>query len=279
MTTRLHRLRLVLVAPLLAIACGDDGDDTGGDTQASESSSSGGPTTTATTMSTTISGSESGTTDAMTSGPIEGTSGSEGRSGPDPDGSSSDSGSSGTAACEGMTFFASSVGSGRSGGNLGGIAGADATCQALADAAGQGGCTWQAYLSSADEDARDRIGAGPWFNAAGDMLAADVDALHAEGFEPNDIAGLIVDENGAAIPGGEHDILTGSEADGTVLDGATCDDWTSASGGAARVGHSDIPANPQFSRSWNSAHDAPGCDPESLAMVGGAGRLYCFAID
>ncbi|MBC8071244.1 MAG: hypothetical protein IAG13_23165 [Deltaproteobacteria bacterium] len=176
-------------------------------------------------MSTTISGSESSTTEPMTSGPIEGTTGSESTSGPDPDGSSSGSSSSG------MTFFAS-------------------------------------------------IGAGPWFNAAGDMLAADLDALHARGFEPNDMDGLIVDENGAAIPGNEHDILTGSAADGTVQDGATCDDWTSASpDGAARVGHSDIPSNPEFSRSWNSAHDAPGCDADSLASVGGAGRLYCFAID
>jgi hypothetical protein len=277
------RLANVLVVPLVLTACpADDDEETGGGSGSSESSGTSSLTTT-TSMSTTLTTSDTSTTMPSTTTDATEDTGSTGEgSGTDPDSSSggSDDSSSGSAACTGMTFFASSSGSGDNGGNLGGTAGADATCQALADAVGQGDCTWHAYLSTADEDARDRIGAGPWFNFDGDILANDVDALHARGFQPNgDPDQLIFDENGSAIPGNEHDILTGSQANGTLLDGSTCDDWTSDTGGAARVGHSDIPENPQFSPSWNSAHDTPACDPDSLAMVGGAGRLYCFAID
>jgi hypothetical protein len=178
-----------------------------------------------------------------------------------------------------MSFFATSVGSGENGGNLGGLTGADATCQALADAAGQGSCTWHAYLSDSTEDARDRIGEGPWQNANGDVIAADVDALHVDGLSNGDPQ-HVLDENGQEVPGPEHDILTGSQEDGTLLEGSTCDDWTSDTADfVGRVGHSDIPMNPQFSPSWNSAHDAPGCRPQDLEQVGGAGRLYCFAVD
>ena len=196
-------------------------------------------------------------------------------------GSSGTSGasSSGAAACEGMTFFATSAGSGALGGNLGGLRGADAICQTHADAVGQGDCTWRAYLSTTAEDARDRIGSGPWQNAMGDVIAADVESLHADGLSNGDPQ-HVLDENGQEVPGDEHDILTGSNEDGTVLEGSTCADWTSDSqDDAARVGHSDIPDNPMFSPSWNSAHDTPGCRAQDLDQTGGAGRLYCFAID
>lgn len=178
-----------------------------------------------------------------------------------------------------MSFFATSTGSGGLGGNLGGLAGADAICQQLAEAVGQGGCTWHAYLSTTDEDARDRIGSGPWQNAMGDVIATDVESLHADGLSNGDPQ-HVYDENGEAIPGNEHDILTGSNEDGTLLQGSTCADWTSnEQDDVARVGHSDIPQNPKFSPSWNSAHDTPGCREQDLDQVGGAGRLYCFAID
>jgi hypothetical protein len=180
--------------------------------------------------------------------------------------------------CEGMSFFATSVGSGEMGGNLGGLAGADAICQGLAEAAGQGACTWHAYLSDSTEDARDRIGAGPWFNFAGDMVAADVETLHDPGLSNGDPQ-HVLDEMGNEVPGPEHDILTGSQEDGTLLADTTCDDWSSNTDDfVARVGHSDIPGNPMFSPSWNSAHDTPGCSAQSLEQTGGAGRLYCFAI-
>ena len=159
------------------------------------------------------------------------------------------------------------------------LEGADATCHALAEAVGEGARTWHAYLSASTEDARDRIGAGPWYNAAGDMVAADVASLHADGLSNGDPQHML-DENGNEVPASEHDILTGSQEDGTLMEGSTCDDWTSDGGGEqARVGHSDIPMNPMFSPSWNSAHDTPGCGAEQLEQVGGAGRLYCFAID
>jgi hypothetical protein len=178
-----------------------------------------------------------------------------------------------------MSFFATSVGSGRNGGNLGGLEGADAICQGLADAVGQGTCTWHAYLSSSTEDARDRIGAGPWLNANGDMIAADVDALHNDGLSNGDPQ-HVLDENGVEVPGNEHDILTGSQEDGTLLADSTCDDWTSdTSDFVAQVGHSDIPDNPMFSPSWNAAHLSQGCSAQDLQSTGGAGRLYCFAVD
>lgn len=196
------------------------------------------------------------------------------------DGSGSAGSSTGGAvACEGMSFFVTSVGSGAVGGNLGGLVGADQTCQTLAMAAGQGACTWRAYLSTTDEDARDRIGEGPWMNAAGDVVAADLTALHTDGVS-NGKPMHMMDENGASIPAAEHDILTGSEEDGTVTDGGTCADWTSDGGNdGARVGHSDIPGNPAFSPSWNAAHTVGGCSQQNLISTNGAGRLYCFAAD
>ncbi len=189
------------------------------------------------------------------------------------------SGSTGSVeACEGMSFFATSEGSGKAGGNLGGLEGADATCQALAEAAGQGACTWRAYLSTSAENARDRIGTGPWQNFDGDVVAADVDALHDDGL-PNGMPQLVMDEYGAAVPGNEHDILTGTMENGMLLANATCDDWTDGTDQSeAGVGHSDIPNNPNFSPSWVQAHVVGGCAPNNLSSTGGSGRLYCFAL-
>lgn len=269
--------RTTVLLLLLAGCPGDDGgggDGTDGSTGATTMSTMSGATTTPSTSS----GS------ATTVEPTSSESGEQTSTTTMPPGTSSESGegsgsTTSTTTCEGMTFFATSVGSGKNGGNLGGLEGADATCQMLADAAGQGGCTWHAYLSSSTEDARDRIGSGPWFNFAGDMIAADVDALHMDGLSNGDPQ-HVLDENGMEVPGDEHDILTGSQEDGTLLADTTCDDWTSNTEDfVAQVGHSDIPGNPMFSPSWNSAHDTPGCSADSLESTGGAGRLYCFAID
>ncbi len=176
-------------------------------------------------------------------------------------------------------------------GNLGGLAGADATCQRLAAAVGQGNRTWRAYLS-AERDAttgqavhaRDRIGSGPWYNANLVLVANSVTELHAR---PGDAA-LFVDERGVRINGqwtgsptpNEHDILTGSNADGTVAAGLTCSDWTANSASqAAQVGHSDGLGPNQSTTgslsSWNAAHASQSC--ENTAPRGGAGRFYCFA--
>lgn len=181
-----------------------------------------------------------------------------------------------------LSFFVSSVGSGELGGNLGGLEGADARCQQLADAAGAGSKSWRAYLSTTAENARDRIGDGPWYNASGDRIADGVDGLHTDGLK-NGEPQHMMDELGAPVPQIEHDILTGSDSEGRLYrmdDGRpnNCSDWTlSVSSIGPRVGHSDIPP-PQFSPSWNDAHTAPGCDQRSFNRAGGAGRLYCFAL-
>lgn len=192
-----------------------------------------------------------------------------------------------------LSFFVTSVGTGSIGGSVGGLAGADAFCQTLAAAAGAGDKTWHAYLSSSSEDARDRIGTGPWYNARLQEIAADVDSLHENGIprllwgvtEDPDGEGLVIDENGGLVPLTEHDIVTGSTAEGTLSAGRTCLDWTSASeSDVAQVGHSDI-APPGFMiegvdiQSWNSAHDTVSCTEQGLAERRGAGRFYCFAID
>lgn len=190
----------------------------------------------------------------------------------------SDNGATGTT---GLSFFVTSTGSGAEGGNLGGLAGADAKCDMLATAVGVGDKTWRAYLSTSDVDARDRIGDGPWMNADGEMVAASVAALHADGLSNGDPQHMM-DENGRVVPVNEHDIFTGSDSDGRLYVGDngedTCGNWTLSTGTPGpRVGHSDIPSNPMFSPSWNNAHTAPGCDQQNINMVGGAGRLYCFA--
>lgn len=189
-----------------------------------------------------------------------------------------------------MGFFITSVGIG-DGGNLGGLAGADAHCQALAEAAGAGHRTWAAYLSTQGEgavNARDRIGSGPWANAKGLIIATNLDSLHYDNSNINWEHAL--DENGnqfdSRIDGDydttEHDILTGTQLDGTAFpagEDRTCNNWTSNNEGSAMVGHADrysfdVPGSP-----WNTSHATPGCTQEALISVGGAGLLYCFATD
>ncbi|MBL4632743.1 MAG: hypothetical protein JKY56_02660 [Kofleriaceae bacterium] len=180
-----------------------------------------------------------------------------------------------------MSFFVTSTGSGASGGDLGGLSGADAKCQNLANSAGGGSRTWHAYLSTGSvgpgpaEHARDRIGTGPWRNQQGDIVASTVANLHANGLKID----VIFSEHGDLIPSSEHDILTGTGTDGNVSDASqTCDNWTNGGvNSQAQVGHADIPVN-NSKESWNSQHSG-SCDQASLAGNAGAGRLYCFAID
>ncbi len=188
-----------------------------------------------------------------------------------------------------MSFFVTSVGSG-AGANLGGLDGADAHCGVLAEAAGTTGRTWRAYLSTQEDgkrgvSARYRIGTGPWYNANGELVAVDLDELH---LSPNIIKRTAVDENGNSVNGvgdspNEHDILTGSLADGMAYfpwDKAdkTCSNWTSeAADGSAQVGHHDRHGGGNVS--WNSAHGSRGCGAADLPKSGGAGLFYCFAAD
>ena len=178
-----------------------------------------------------------------------------------------------------MSFFITSVNIGK-GADLGGLAGADAHCQSLAEAAGAGGRTWRAYLSTSSVNARDRIGEGPWYNARGVEIAASVEELHADN---NLTKETQLDEKGATVNGrgdspNRHDILTGSNADGTAS-GATCDNWSSSGGGNARVGHHDRTGGGSDPTSWNSAHDSRGCSQSNLQGTGGDGLFYCFAAD
>ena len=186
-----------------------------------------------------------------------------------------------------MSFFVTSAGPGK-GGDLGGLEGADAHCQALAEAAGAGGKTWRAYLSTSGEgavNARDRIGSGPWVNAKGVEIAANVDELHAETNKINKETAL--DERGQPVKGrgdepNQHDILTGSQRDGTAFaagEDMTCGNWTSSGEGAAMTGHHDLIGNPQGINFWNFSHASRGCSQEDLVGTGGAGLFYCFAAD
>lgn len=179
----------------------------------------------------------------------------------------------------GMSFFITSAGPGN-GADLGGLEGADAHCAALAEAVGAGDRDWKAYLSSSAENARDRIGAGPWLNADGVTVAASVDELHGEN---NLTKQTSISEAGAVINGrgdepNRHDILTGSNLDGT-FSGASCEDWTSSGGGSATVGHHDRDGGGANPTSWNSAHDSRGCSPADLQSTAGDGLFYCFAAD
>lgn len=185
-----------------------------------------------------------------------------------------------------MSFFVTSSGLGK-GGNLGGLEGADRHCQALGQAAGARK-TWRAYLSTqgpSGVNAKDRIGNGPWFNAKGVQVAANVADLHSDNNKINKETAL--DERGTPIKGrgdtpNQHDILTGSQRDGIAVSGsedATCSNWTSSADGqgSAMVGHHDLIGNPQGINFWNNSHKTPGCAPANLQRVGGAGLLYCFA--
>jgi hypothetical protein len=180
-----------------------------------------------------------------------------------------------------MSFFITSKGLG-DGANLGGLAGADAHCQQLAEAAGMTGKTWKAYLSTASENARDRIGSGPWHNQKGEVIATTVEELHSDANKINKETGLT--ETGEIVKGrgdqpNMHDILTGSTAEGTVAQGQTCGDWTNNGQGRALVGHHDRIGlrDDAPSKSWNSSHPSRGCGEADLPKSGGAGLFYCFA--
>lgn len=178
-----------------------------------------------------------------------------------------------------LSFFISS----RTGsGDLGGLSGADTLCKNLATAVGAGSRTWAAYLSATGVNARDRIGQGPWYNQKGVKIADNVTDLHQQTMGISATTGL--DETGAAIPTSapnQHDILTGSTAQGLLNGTATCANWTSSatSGVAATVGHFNRAGGGADPQSWNSAHNTPGCSANQLVSVGGAGRIYCFATD
>jgi hypothetical protein len=188
------------------------------------------------------------------------------------------------------TFFITSANPGQ-GGDLGGLAGADAICERLASAAGVGGRNWHAYLSTQASggapavNARDRIGKGPWTNAKGVVIAKDLAQLHGQ----NNISkATALTERGNVVPASgdpvnKHDIMTGSRPDGTAMPpgkDATCSNWTSSDQGGAMVGHHNrggTNPDPVANVSWNSSHITPGCSMQALARVGGAGLLYCFA--
>jgi hypothetical protein len=187
------------------------------------------------------------------------------------------------------SFFVTSTGLGK-GGDLGGLSGADAHCQALAKAEGSGDHTWRAYLSATATanqpavNARDRIGQGPWYNSLGDRIAANLDQLHGNNAINKDNAVTERAENVAGVDEvpNRHDILTGSQPDGTAFSGAgdlTCSNWTSSNGGRAQVGHHDRMGQGEGASSWNSAHPSSGCSQQALQNTGGAGLFYCFAVD
>jgi hypothetical protein len=185
-----------------------------------------------------------------------------------------------------LGFFITSVGSGN-GANLGGLAGADAHCQKLAAAAGAGNRTWRAYLSGVENgkpvNARDRIGSGPWYNAKGVLIASNLDELHSEAAKTGKENSLT--EKGEQVPGrgdkpNQHDILTGSQMDGTAFadkEDHTCNNWSSSDAGAAQVGHHDRQGGGTNPTSWNSAHASKGCSQQALIGTGGNGLFYCFA--
>ena len=196
------------------------------------------------------------------------------------------------AADQSMGFFVTSKAIG-DGANLGGLAGADAHCTKLAEAAGSKGQKWRAYLSTQLPDgkkrgmsARDRIGKGPWYNARGELIASDLDQLH---ISPNIVKRTAIDESGNPIKGrgekpNEYDTLTGSKDVGTAYfpwekGDHTCSNWTSSKDGegSAQVGHHDRHGG--GNTSWNSTHGSRGCSQANLVRTGGAGYLYCFAAD
>lgn len=208
----------------------------------------------------------------------------------------------GAAATQSMTFFVTSAGSGQ-GGNLGGLAGADARCQALASVAGAGNLTWRAYLSTQGPNAinaRDRIGSGPWYNAKGTMIARNLNELHQEDTNRLSVENALdehggpvpyvgVDNNGVPFPielqitpNVEHDALTGSDANGMAFpagEDRTCGNWTSNDEGSAMLGHIDRRTLGPGISPWATAHPSAGCSQQALVNTGGTGRFYCFATD
>lgn len=189
-----------------------------------------------------------------------------------------------------MTFFVTSKGPGK-GGDLGGLSGADAHCQALAQAEGAGDHTWRAYLSTSAGDgqpavnARDRIGKGPWYNAEGLLVAATLDELHSDKNRINKetaVTERLDPVNGVGDDPNVHDVLTGSRPDGTAYaagEDLACRNWTSGSDGRAQVGHHDRRGLTEGVNSWNSVHASRGCGQSDLRATGGAGLFYCFGID
>ena len=189
-----------------------------------------------------------------------------------------------------MGFFITSTGLG-DGANLGGLSGADAHCQTLAAAVGAGDRTWRAYLSTQGPgavNARDRIGAGPWANAEGLVMATGVESLHYDNSNFNWTHTL--DENGnqfaSRIDGDPdftvHDVLTGTRLDGTAYpegEDRTCGNWTSSGEGSAMLGHADRYSFTTPGSPWNTAHPSRGCSQDNLVATGGAGMFYCFAVD
>jgi hypothetical protein len=189
-----------------------------------------------------------------------------------------------------MTFFITSAGSGK-GGDLGGLAGADAHCQQLAQAAGAGGKTWRAYLSTnaaaqgGAVNARDRIGKGPWQNSKGAVIATSVEDLHSANNKIGRSTAL--DEKGNPIKmrgetPNQHDMLTGSDMEGKAFAGnlnLTCNNWTSSTFGSAMLGHVDREGNADtvFQKSWVAAHMSRSCSQPDLVATGGNGLYYCFA--
>ena len=191
----------------------------------------------------------------------------------------------------GASFFVTSQGGGK-GADFGGLAGADAHCQALAAAAGLGNKSWRAYLSTSAAgstpavNAKDRIGTGPWRNVKGVIVATSVDELHADN---NLTKQTSLTEKGAVVNGrgdtpNKHDVLTGTQPNGTAFPGTddkTCGNWTKSGDGSAIVGHIDrdgLPTDPVAVRtSWNSSHATKGCSDPALVSTGGAGLIYCFA--
>jgi hypothetical protein len=182
-----------------------------------------------------------------------------------------------------MSFFVTSTGRGF-GGNLGGLAGADALCRQRAAAVGRGDRLWRAYLSAPSSSdapavhARDRIGRGPWINARGIQIAASVEELHTDNV--NLTSDTALTEKGTSVAPNRHDILTGSNTDGTLVNGrdATCNGWTSHGEGRAMVGHHNRYGGGRGD-SWNSAHLSRGCSQAALRASLGDGLLYCFAAD
>jgi hypothetical protein len=272
--------RALVVAAVFALSCGDD-DDNG--------SSDGGANNNGGSTSGNNNGAMDGGNNNGSTGNTNGdNNGMDAAPGNDGDGSAGD---------RPMSFFVTSRGLGK-GGNLGGLAGADAHCVALAKTVNAVKKQWRAYLSieAGPIHARDRIGSGPWYNADGVLVATNVQTLHANMGMDNALnVDVSVDEAGELVPGrdeakrppgtmNDHDILTGSTVDGMVATGSTCMDWTSdaATGTVAQVGHSDKDG-PNGRIQWNSSHATSGCAEGrmmgGIGSGGGSGRFYCFATD
>lgn len=274
---------------------GGNGSNVGGATGAGGSTSLGGGASTTTGGIPTSGVAGSRTTGVAGNSALAGAGGAVGQGGAGASaGGSNIAGNAGMAGAPSarMSFFVTS--DTNTNGDLGGLTGADARCQALANAVGHGSGVWHAYLSADARpsngnvavNARDRIGTGPWYNANGRLLANNLTELHSMVGNVD----LFVDEHGMRINGQwqgsptpiEHDILTGSTPSGTVMTGYNCEGWTSNSAGIqAQVGHSDglgpaMSSDPPYD-SWNSSHANESC--ANTAPRGGAGRLYCFRVD